>query len=226
MIEQDEATHRRGFIGRLIAGAVGVVAASGGALRAAAQATRPPEVEATDERWIRSLKGKQRLLLDMQTISSGHALRNARAYLNVYHEAYKLTDADVNAIIGVNASAVPVLFNDDLWERYRLGEKTNLTDPRTKLPSLRNPFLNPLSGDAVPAEASIPALQKRGVLFLLCNNSFSRLVGELATQASRNPVEMRAELLAGLVPGVVIVPAMAVSIERAQKRGISYKFVS
>jgi intracellular sulfur oxidation DsrE/DsrF family protein len=224
MSEHKEASNRRGFVSRLITGAAGIVAAGGGAMRAAAQATRPQDVETTDDRWINSLKGKHRQIIDMPAFNNGHALRNARAYLNAYRDSYGLTDADVSLVIGVNAGAVALLFRDEVWERYRLGEKTNVTDARTKLPSLRNPYLNPRDGDPVPADASVTSLQKRGVLFLLCNNSFVRVIGELAAPSKRELSEMRAELLAGLVPGVVIVPAMVVSVDRAQERGISYKF--
>lgn len=76
----------------------------------------------------------------------------------------------------------------------------------------------------VPADVSIEALQERGVIFLLCNNSLKRLTGTLSQAGFGMPESIRAELLEGLLPGVEVVPAMVVALNLAQEEGLSYVY--
>ncbi len=123
-------------------------------------------------------------------------------------------------------------FGDRLWERYQLGAKYGVTDPRTGAPATRNifypratsggPELPPTDRQSLWVDPSIEALQARGVLFLLCHNA---LVG-IAAQAvadGRNPDNLTAagvadEMMANLVPGVFPVPAGVFELQRLQDR--------
>jgi intracellular sulfur oxidation DsrE/DsrF family protein len=100
-----------------------------------------------------------------------------------------------------------------------------VTDPATKLPTTRNLFAHPQAADAatgLPADAGIVELQRRGVLFIMCNNALTFWVGRLASAGGGAPKDIRADLLTHLLPGVVIVPAMVVAINKAQARGLTY----
>ena len=69
----------------------------------------------------------------------------------------------------------------------------------------------------------MPALQARGVLVLLCNNSVLRIARGLEAGGYGKVDAMRTELLAQhLIPGVVLVPAMVLAANRLQMRGVSY----
>jgi hypothetical protein len=61
-----------------------------------------------------------------------------------------------------------------------------------------------------------------GSTFLLCNNALGLFVGQMAKQSGGTPEAVGAELKANLLPGVVIVPAMVIAIEKAQQKGIAY----
>jgi intracellular sulfur oxidation DsrE/DsrF family protein len=108
-----------------------------------------------------------------------------------------------------------------MWERYKLGEDTKTKDPSTSLPALRNIFWSsrtPTSG----ATRTIEALQRRGMILLVCNVALGNMGDRLATDANRPVPEVQAELRANLVPGAVLVPSGIYALIRAQNAGCAY----
>jgi hypothetical protein len=121
-------------------------------------------------------------------------------------------------------------FNDTLWAKYGLGAKYGVTDPRTKAPATRNifysrattggPDLPPSDRQSLWRDPSIEALQKRGVLFLLCHNALVGIAAEAVTDG-RNPDNrdtdgVAADMMANLVPGIYPVPAGVFELQRLQ----------
>ena len=82
------------------------------------------------------------------------------------------------------------------------------------------PTLRPLV-DATPA-IGIENLQKMGTKFLLCANAFGLWCAELEARGKGKAAEIQEELKANMLPGVSIVPAMVIAIEKAQEAGIKY----
>ncbi|HEU5218397.1 MAG TPA: hypothetical protein VFU23_07050 [Gemmatimonadales bacterium] len=220
-------TARRGFLARLAgtAAAVGI----GSSLPRPLSATR---VQASpNDAWLDKQTGAHRCLFDFPNHAGGLPLLHMFNYLNTYNSAYGTKPGEVNAIgtlyfVG-ETSSIPLAFNDAMWEKYKLGAYLKLTDPKTSAPSTRNMFNAPLAGDPVLfngafAAASIANLQKMGATFLLCNNALGLLVGQLAQQSGGTPAAVGAELKANVLPGVMLVPAMVIAIEKAQSKGIAY----
>lgn len=231
-----ETANRRGFLERLLATAAGVgVFASG---RAQAQAPAASDVDG----WIKDVKGTHRCLFDFPQHKGGAPLLHILNYLNTYHEAYKSAPGSVGAVgtfysIG-NQSSIALGFNDATWAKFGLGEYLNLKDKAGR-PYARNVFLKPTADDAhiliqafqtpnipelagaVPA-MGIESLQKMGTKFLLCANALGAWCLELQARGKGKAEEIEKELRANLLPGVTIVPAMVIAIEKAQAAGIRY----
>jgi intracellular sulfur oxidation DsrE/DsrF family protein len=80
---------------------------------------------------------------------------------------------------------------------------------------VRNVFLE--GGDV-----SIKAMQARGTVFWQCNVALGVTAQQLAT-ATQMPVdEVRADLVAGLNPGVRVVPSHVMALALFQERGFTY----
>lgn len=216
---------RRSFLSRL-AGAAAAVGVGGAFPRAlSAQATQAQDA------WLDKQTGSHRCLFDFPNHAEGLPLLHMYNYINTYNNAYGTKAGDVNAIgtfyfIGPTSS-IPLAFNDAMWEKYKLGAYLKLEDPKTKAPSTRNMFNAPMPGDPVlfggaVAAASIASLQKMGSTFLICNNALNLFIGQTAQQSGATPAAVGTELKANLLPGVVIVPAMVIAIEKAQTKGIAY----
>ena len=135
-------------------------------------------------------------------------------------------------------ASIPLAFNDAIWAKYGLGVYTGLKDADGKAYT-RNVFNRPTPRDLhllmqavdspmIPALAdAIPALgienlQKMGAKFVLCANALGIWCLELEARGKGKAQDIEKELRANLLPGVTIVPAMVIAIEKAQEAGIKY----
>ena len=78
-----------------------------------------------------------------------------------------------------------------------------------------------LVAGAVPA-LGIESLQKMGSKFILCNNALGIWCLELEARGKGKAEDIDKELRANVLPGVTIVPAMVIAIDKAQEAGIKY----
>jgi intracellular sulfur oxidation DsrE/DsrF family protein len=230
-----ETTHRRGFLRRMFGAAAAASVSISGIRTVAAQESGPDD-------WIKEVNGTRRCLFDFPQHKNGFPLLHIFNYLNTYTAAYKAGAGQVGAIgtfygIGTQAS-IPLAFNDATWAKFGLGEYTGLKDVAGK-PYTRNVFYRPTKDDlhllmqavsspTIPAFAEmmpvlgIENLQKMGTRFLLCANALDGWCLELEARGKGKAPDIGKDLRANLLPGVTIVPAMVIAIEKAQDAGIAY----
>jgi intracellular sulfur oxidation DsrE/DsrF family protein len=79
----------------------------------------------------------------------------------------------------------------------------------------------PALAEAMPA-IGIENLQKMGTKFVLCANAFGGWCLELEARGKGKAQDLQKDLGANVLPGVTIVPAMVIAIEKAQESGIKY----
>ena len=229
-------TNRRGFLG----GMLGVVAAAGVPMLETKVAAAVAESDA--DGWLKEVKGTHRCLFDFPQHKNGMPLLHILNYINTYSAAYKTGPGQVGAV-GTFYSAGPqssisLAFNDAMWAKYGLGAYLGLKDSAGK-PYTRNVFNQPTTDDLhlvmqsidspmIPALASampalgIESLQKMGAKFLLCANALGIWCLELEARGKGKMADIDKELRANLLPGVTIVPAMVIAIDKAQEAGIKY----
>lgn len=109
------------------------------------------------------------MVFDVHEMRDGRPLMQARGLLDAYRDAYRTQDSDVGVILIVHGNALPLVASDVLWERFRLGEASNVLDAETGKPALRNVYAAGREKGALPASAAIDPLQRRGVRFALCH---------------------------------------------------------
>jgi len=220
---------RRDFLGTLaLAGATLAVASraqavGGAAGEAAAPAPQSQQDEPWDNSWLDRLTARHRQMFDIPTYNNGAGLFYAKNYLNALRDAYGAQYPDVQAVLGIHGDAYPVVFADAIWERYELGKQSETKDPRTGKWARRNVLWQAREGEET-AEYTVDALQSRGAQFLLCNNVLRFVAQRLAGKAGVSYTAMRAELIAGLLPKVIVVPAMVVAVGLAQEHGCAYVY--
>lgn len=217
------AVPRRGFLGRLALLATPLVAGHASALGSQSSTNPAGGPQQTD--WLERLTGKHRTVFDVEAHRNGNALAQAASFLDAWREA-GVPDDEVNLVMGVRGTGLPLVLADSVWTKYRIGAQYALHDPRAKLPADRNLFVdaNVLPGGPVNAGQTVEALQKRGVVFLACMNTIRGASRKLAAAGLGAPDDIRAELRSAIVPGVVVVPAMVVAFTLMQERGISYVY--
>jgi len=216
-------TNRRSFLG--------VLSALGGAavlrpIDANASGARARQSLAAsgewDLSWLDQLQGKHKQVFDMGVPE----LKAPANYLRAFREVYQLEHPQVNGVVGIAYAAFPINAVDALWAKYELGARWKIDDYRTGKPATRNVFFEPRA-DASEAvrEASVRTLHARGAIFWQCNNALNRIVEELS-RATKQPFDaVRAELIAGFVPGVKLIPAHTMLLGLVQERGCTYEKV-
>jgi intracellular sulfur oxidation DsrE/DsrF family protein len=232
-VNSEPKNGRRRFLGQVF----GAAAAAGVSATFAAAAEAP----GADD-WIKEVKGTHKCLFDFPQHKNGMPLLHILNYLNTYATAYKTEPGQVGAVgtfySAGNQASIPFGFNDAIWAKYELGAYTGLKDADGK-PYTRNVFNRPTTKDLhlvmkaidspmIPALAdAIPALgienlQKMGTKFILCANALGIWCLELEARGKGKAKDIESELRANLLPGVTIVPAMVIAIEKAQEAGIRY----
>jgi hypothetical protein len=86
----------------------------------------------------------------------------------------------------------------------------------TTQPAVRNIFFDDAS------DISVKALQARGAVFWQCNVALGVIAQQLAAAFQAPSAEVHADLIAGLNPGVRLMPSHVMALALAQERGFSY----
>jgi intracellular sulfur oxidation DsrE/DsrF family protein len=222
-------TDRRDFIGALALGsmalAVGACASTTSAAGAPTPAPMPPVTRdgPWDNSWLDQLTAKHKQVFDISAYEDGGGLFYAKNYFNAHRDGFGTVYPDVQAVLGIHGPAYPIVFSDAVWAKFHLGKRGKIKDPRTRAWAVRNVLWQPREGEEM-YEYSVNALQARGAKFIFCNNVLRFLTRTLAKETGVTPEAMRAELIAGLLPNVTVVPAMVVALGMAQEHGCAYVY--
>jgi hypothetical protein len=219
---RDETAPRRNFLA-LVATAAGATVLApffpSARLEAAALSNSP-----WDLAWLDQLKGKHRQVFEVGKLEDVpgplHVVAN---YLDAWRDVYELEYPEVNTVVSVAGSGFPINASDAIWAKYKLADKWRISDGAGKEGTMHNAFLNAPADDA--KRASVKGLQSRGAIFCQCNNAVKRIAREFAMANHEKVDTVYDELVAGLNPGVRLVPANTMLVGLAQERGCAYQFV-
>jgi len=216
------ATDRRGFLGGVaVLGAVAGLAERPGAAAAAGSADA---IAAGFAKWLDAIGGKHRQVFDAPEPNGGMALISSFVFLLTGPAAYAVPESDLGVVVVLRHNAIPIALDDALWSKYKLGEAFKIMDPANNAPATRNFFVGGKPGDLVIADAAIDRLVKRGVRFGVCGAAIAVFSGIAAKRMGLSPDQVHMEWIAGVLPGVQVVPSGVVAVNGAQARGCSYCF--
>lgn len=175
-------------------------------------------------------------------INEGRFLKNAKNSLNGLHFGAGLAADQIQIVLALNGPANMVNYSDYVWEKYRIGEWVKESDPKTGEPAVRNFFYPSPAGPSLkyssddpsdPSSAyqdfSVQGLQARGVKFLSCHSSTEEAARALIKKnnLSAQPEDVVKDMQAHIVPGVILVPALAAALAVLQVDGhYSYMFAA
>jgi intracellular sulfur oxidation DsrE/DsrF family protein len=216
---------RRGFLGRLAAGAaafgVGDVIAPA---RASARGLPRTSADPAFEAWLGKITGKHKILFDVPEPNGGFGLIWARVFLNSTNDLYGTTDADNSVVIVLRHSGIPVGMQSAMWAKYKFGEFFKVTDAATKAPAVRNPYSGLKPAEQLLPGSGLDELAAKGVLFGICNVALSVYSGMFAKSMGLEANTVKADWVANLVPGVQVVPSGVIAVSGAQEHGCAYCF--
>lgn len=221
MFDFDQPTPRRSFLGRLAALTSPVASVP---LLAASPSSAVPEPWQTP--WLESLTGKHRTTFDVEAHKNGAALVQAANFLDTWRDEFDVPEREVNLVMGVRGTGMPIALRDEVWATLRLGEHYGILDPATGSPAVRNIFLarNLHPKAPVASGQTVEALQRRGVLFLLCRSTIRGAVRRLSAAGMGTTEEVHSSVMNGILPGVITVPGMVIAFTQMQERGVAYVY--
>src|SRR5436190_2011184 len=153
-----------------------------------------------------------------------------RNNLNV--QVYSFKRPDFLIISATHASAHLAMYDQFIWDKYQIsklagpGFATNTFIREQKAATADPKNYQDPEGAFSPGNNSIPALQRRGAVFLGCHNSIWEQSEALIRNGS-NPDKLSHEALAAeltnhLVPAVVLTPGAVATLLEFQEAGFHY----
>jgi intracellular sulfur oxidation DsrE/DsrF family protein len=137
---------------------------------------------------------------------------------------------DFLMIAAVHGTAHVALFNQAMWDRYKLaantGGKFTRNDFIVERPGASaSDDRQDVDGYYGPGNNNIVSLQRRGAVFVACHDSIHAIARAAhAQQGADSPGADRiaAELTNNLIPGAVLVPSVVAYLAEAQQAGFTY----
>ena len=226
MSSPQDNIQRRNFLGTLLAASasLGIAGLSvPSVLRAAQEKNPPPSGNTEFEAWLGKIKGKHRQLFDATAVNNGMPLVFGRVF-QMSNEMVGVPASEVSTVVVLRHDAIPIAMESGLWEKYKFGEVFKVADEKTKTPLVANPFWHPKEGTLPVPGMALDELLKSGVLIGVCNMALTVFSGMVAGKMKMDAAEVKKEWVAGIFPGIQIVPAGVLAVNRAQEHGCTYCF--
>ena len=225
--DHQSTTNRRDFLGTLAMGAGALTMAS--LAFPAKLAAHSPNFNLPGEdpeEWLNKIKGKHRVVFDVTEPNGIMPLAWPRVFLMTNQQ----TGADLNectAVVILRHEAIPYAFNDSVWKKYKLGDATKINDPKTGAPAARNIFSKPAEGDfAIPGignvKVGINELMADGVMFGVCSVAILVNSHVIAQKMNMDADTVHKDILAGVLPGIQLLPSGVWGVGRAQEHNCNY----
>ncbi len=210
-------TPRRSFIGQVAAATMG--AAAVGLLPDAARAAiTSAKTDPTLEAWFARLTGKHRVVFDAPAVNEGMPAIWPRVYLNTTEATYPGEGA--TAMVILRHKGVALGLRDTVWAKYKVGEAFDIKNGKAAATS--NPFAT-ITGLPIPG-LGIVELLKGGVLVGVCDVALTMSSGAAAAKMGMDAATVKREWVAGLFPGIQLVPSGVMAVARAQEFETRYIF--
>jgi len=233
---------RRNFLSTAALGsaALGLLPRHG---RAATPPTSPVEADwfVSQTEWNGSAFNQ--LLRARKTVKQLFDLKDPEGEMLVHHvhnamtgleRSFGIPNENILVVAALRAEANLLVFDDYAWKKYRFGTTYKIKDPKTGKPAERNIFYasimapdgkyasdDPNDPRSIESDTSLQAVQRRGVQILCCHaateGAASYAVNRLKLKVSQETVTQ--DLLAHLIPGVLVVPSMVSAIPMLETHG-------
>ncbi|MEO6219498.1 MAG: twin-arginine translocation signal domain-containing protein [Ginsengibacter sp.] len=220
---------RRDFLRQVATGAAAVsLSMLSSPIPLSASPLSPTMNDEDPDAWFNKLKGKHRIVFDVTQPNGVFPFAWPRVFL-ITNSKTGTPEKDSNAVVVLRHDGIPYAMENRLWDKYKFGEMFKIDDPATKAPATRNMFWQPKPGDfKVPGigevAIGINELQDSGVMFCVCEMALTVFSAVAAQGMNKDAAEVKKEWVAGILPGIQIVPSGVWAVGRAQEHGCGYCF--
>ncbi len=201
-----------------------MAAAVGAGTALPAATANAAEGGATDfTRWLDSISGQQRVVLDVREPNDGMAMAWAWVYLFTGPQAYGVKENELGTVMVFRHNAIPFVLKDEMWKKYKLGEYFKITDHAAKAPAVRHPYYTTPVDPGVENMTLKHAID-RGVKVAGCDMAIHYYSGQIAKQMGLKHEDVKKDWNEAMLPGIQHAPSGVVAIQGAVAKGCSYIF--
>jgi len=223
---------RRSFVGQVATGVAAIAAV--GSASDAQLVYRESEWKMKDFDHLVNTPASVRQVYDVTGIEHGMFLNAMKNSLNGLEYGFGVPASQIQIVAALHGPANTVNYDDYVWSKYQIGEWLKVDDPKSGQPAERNIFYPSKAGadmhyaskdpddeNSVYQDTSVQALQSRRVKFLSCHTALEEQARDLVARLklSASPEEVVKDMMAHVLPGVLIVPSMVASLALLQNRG-------
>jgi hypothetical protein len=220
-VKFDRKTDRREFLGSLTTGAAAIGLNSLASSQASGASGNPSLNVSQLEDWFSSIKGKHKMVFDAATANDGFSVIWSYTFMTS-NNLTGTPDNDLTAMVVLRSKAIPLALDDKLWSKYKLGKMFKLVDYSTNASAERNLYWAPKEGEMPENGMAIKSLMERGAMFCVCETALTMTTRLYAKGKGLDPAEVKKEWIAGIHPGIQLVPSGVWALNRAQEHGCSY----
>jgi intracellular sulfur oxidation DsrE/DsrF family protein len=213
----NSTTARRGFLGRIAAGAAALGLSSGVPSTLGAETLAMSKDPALDA-WLGKIKGKHKMVFDVTEPNNGFGVIWPRIYMNTMNATYP--GETVTPVVILRHAGIPLGMTDALWAKYPLGDMFGIKDGDAG--AKKNIYAN-ITNLPLPGLGTTNLL-KDGVLVGLCDVALTVYSAGAAEKMGMAADAVKKEWVAGLLPGIQIVPSGVFGVARTQELGCAYCF--
>jgi hypothetical protein len=159
------------------------------------------------------------------------ALGGIKNAYNGYQFGFGIPPERIGMAACLHGTANAFAYNDAMWSKYKLGESFGFKDPSGNVVSTNifyharsqpNAASNPNDLSSMYEDGTIEALQRRGLIVLVCHTAAAEQARSLVQSGTAPqgtaPAGVLRDLLANLIPGTTVVPAMVAAVGLLQNR--------
>lgn len=150
-------------------------------------------------------------------IEDGSVMNGMSNTMNAYEQYLGEAPGSVHtAAVLYHGAAIALALNDAVWNDVLLPTVKNA------LPDLKDQFKDARPGKGNPYAKQFAGMVARGSSFFVCHNAIAGFA-QMAGGALKRPAEnVHAAIMAGILPGALVVPAGVMAINACQEAKFTY----
>jgi len=199
------------------------------AIAQAATATPPPKPKVQKESELRfdfddtrfneilAKPAKHKQCFGVTKVDDGVVLMSMANTINAYEQYLHEAPGSVHTLaVLYHGAAIALAMNDTVWNTVLLPAIKSGPE------HIKTQFAGAKAGKGNPYAKDFAGMVARGSSFFVCHNAIAGFAG-LAADALKKPVaHVHAEIMAGILPGALVVPAGVMAIDAAQEAKFTY----
>ncbi len=218
---------RRDFLGMLATGAAaaGIGTIAGPAVSLAGTPPTPQSSTAPGfDAWLGKIKGAHKQVYDATRVNHAMPLAWARVFL-MTNAAVGVPAGDAMSVVVLRHDAIPMGMDDAALGEVQVRRDVRGRGRRDEKAPDEEYFLSAAPGAFPLPGMTIEELHEgRHVLFGICDMALTVYSSMAAKKMSMDAAEVKKEWVAGIMPGIQIVPSGVLAVNRAQEHGCTYVF--